>query len=75
LPTPVVGVRHIDMSKEMNSSYEEVISCEAAEEEGLIHIKIVALPYNDPIEFNIEEARQLSEKLSIAIRKIESFYK
>jgi hypothetical protein len=65
----------VNMSLEINSLYEEIISCEANEEEGLIHIKIVALPYINSVEFNIEEARQLSEKLNLAIKKIEGFYK
>lgn len=58
----------------MSSTYQEIISCEAVEEEGLIHIKIVSLPHIDPVEFNIDEARQLFEKLNDAIKKIETSF-
>ena len=51
--------------------YEDVIMCEAPEHEDIIHIKVVALPYGDPVEFNTTEARAFAEKILVAVEKIE----
>jgi len=32
--------------------YEELVDCHISEEEGLLFIKVVAMPYQDPVEFN-----------------------
>ncbi len=59
----------------MNNKYEEIIMCEAPEDEGIIHIKVIALPYNDPVEFNTEEAREFAQKILSAADEIEKKWK
>lgn len=51
--------------------YEEIVMCEGSREEGLIHIKVIALPYKDPVEFNIAEARDFAERILRAIEHVE----
>ena len=55
----------------MNTKYEEVVMCEAPEEEGVIHIKVISLPYNDPVEFNVDEARRFGQKILSAADEID----
>jgi len=58
-----------------NQRYEEVVMCDAPEEEGIIHIKVVALPYIDPVEFNTDEARAFAQQILSAVEKIEKKWK
>lgn len=53
-------------------TYEEVVMCEGSQEEGVIHIKVVALPYQDPVEFNTAEAREIVETIVRAIDHVEA---
>ena len=66
---------HWSEGYETSQTYEEIVSCEAPEEEGIVHIKVVALPYNDPVEFNTAEARTFTEKILAAVEEIESKWK
>lgn len=43
--------------------YEETVTCEVRQDEGLVHIKVIAMPYQDPVEFNTSEARAFAEKI------------
>lgn len=45
--------------------------CEAWDHEGNIHIKVVAMPYSDPVEFNTKEACVFAEKILAAVEGIE----
>ena len=52
--------------------YVETISCEPSKEEGLIFMKVVAMPYGDPVEFNTEEARVFAHRILAAVAEVES---
>ena len=58
-------------TQQSTPQYQEEVSCEASQEEGLVHIKVVAMPYVNPIEFNWEEARIFGEKVLAAAKLIE----
>lgn len=55
--------------------YEEVVLCDAPEGEGIVHIKVVAMPYIDPVEFNVAEAREFAQKILAAVETIERGWK
>lgn len=59
------------MTEPLNQPYEEVVMCEVHEHEGIVHIKVVSLPYSDPVEFNTAEATAFAEKILAAVDKIE----
>jgi hypothetical protein len=52
--------------------YEEIIMCDGNQDEGVIHIKVAALPYLDPVEFNTAEARAFAEKILRAVEHVEA---
>ena len=56
----------------MQAQYTETISCEASAEEGLIFIKVVAMPHSDPIEFDVTQARALAQRILAAVEVVES---
>lgn len=61
-----------DSSPGAHVRYEEVVACEAVKEEGLVFIKVTAMPYQDPAEFNLAEARAFSELVARAVEEVES---
>jgi hypothetical protein len=59
------------MSEPQVPRYEEHIQCDVSEEEGLIFIKVIAMPYQDPVEFNTAEARRFAERILDGVKRIE----
>jgi hypothetical protein len=59
------------MPEPTSSQYEEFVDCHVSEEEGLIFIKVVVMPYQDPVEFNTSEARAFAEKILAGVKRIE----
>ncbi|GJI92553.1 hypothetical protein [Duganella hordei] len=59
------------MTEKNVAQYEEFIDCQVSEDEGLIFIKVIAMPYQDPVEFNTAEARAFAEKILDGVKKIE----
>jgi hypothetical protein len=59
------------MSEPNVPPYEEFVDCDVSEEEGLLFIKVVAMPYQDPVEFNTAEARAFAEKILEGVRRVE----
>lgn len=59
------------MTEKTLPEYEEFINCEVAEDEGLMFIKVIAMPYQDPVEFNTSEARAFAEKILDGVKRIE----
>ena len=60
------------MSDLENQRYEETIMCEAREDEGLLFIKVVAMPYRDPGEFNTGEAKAFAQRILDGVARIEA---
>ena len=54
------------------SKYEELVMCEGSQDEGVIHIQVAALPYQDPVEFNTAEARAFAERILRAVEHVEA---
>ncbi|TAK62473.1 MAG: hypothetical protein EPO18_10530 [Methylobacter sp.] len=59
------------MSEPNVPPYEEFIDCDVSEEEGLLFIKVIAMQYQDPVEFNTAEARAFAEKILEGVRRVE----
>jgi hypothetical protein len=67
-----LGDEQLDMNNDSSSArYEEIILCDAPEDEGIVHIKVVAMPYVDPVEFNVAEAREFAQRILAAADAIE----
>jgi hypothetical protein len=60
------------MNSDSQAKYNEVIDCHASKHEGLVFIKVVAMPYGDPVEFNTDEARQFANRILAAVQEVES---
>jgi hypothetical protein len=48
------------------------VTCEARPDEGLIFIKVVAMPYEDAVEFDVAQARTFALQVLSAIETVES---
>ena len=60
----------------MNSSslepYLETISCIGSKEEGLVFIKVVAMPHEGHVEFDTAQARSFANQILAAVDEVES---
>ncbi|MGY0561713.1 hypothetical protein ACW7G2_13460 [Luteimonas sp. A277] len=60
------------MSDTANKPYQETVTCDARPDEGLIFIKVVAMPYEDAVEFDVAQARAFAHQILAAIELVES---
>jgi hypothetical protein len=60
------------MEKTSQEQYEESISCRGSKDEGLVFIKVVAMPYADHVEFTTAEARDFANQILAAAQLAES---
>lgn len=60
------------MKDQTPMQYVETVSCEPSKEEGLIFMKVIAMPHGDPVEFNVEEARKFARQILAAVAEVES---
>ena len=60
------------MNTDSQEQYEETISCYGSKDEGLVFIKVVAMPYGDHVEFNTADARNFANKILAAVQEAES---
>jgi len=60
------------MSSNSETHYTETVTVEGRPEEGLIFIKVVAMPHGDPVEFDLSQARALADQLLKAIENVQS---
>lgn len=51
------------MNEESPKKYEEVVACWACEGKTSVHVKVIVLPYNDPVELTAEQARDFAQQL------------
>ncbi|MBN6103112.1 hypothetical protein JR064_13145 [Xanthomonas sp. CFBP 8703] len=58
-----------DLSKQ---PYQETVDCEARQDEGLIFIKVVAMPYEDAVEFDVTQARAFAQRILSAVEIVEA---
>lgn len=62
------------MSKPNVPPYREFVDCDVSEEEGLLFIKVIAMPHQDPVEFNTAEVRAFAEKILEGVRHVEKTF-
>ena len=60
------------MSQASGDTYKESIDCRASVDEELVFIKVVAMPYQDAVEFDVTEARAFAGKILEAVALVES---
>ncbi|OOG52154.1 hypothetical protein B0E48_17390 [Rhodanobacter sp. C03] len=59
------------MSEYSAKPYEETVSCEARQDAGIIFIKVVAMPYEDAVEFDVTQARAFAKRILDAVEVVE----
>ena len=69
--TSTLGTK-TSMAKQPPKSYEETVSCEARQEEGVIFIKVVAAPFEGAVEFDVTQARAFAMRILAAVEVVES---
>ena len=52
--------------------YQETVSCEARPDEGVIFVKVVAMPYEAAVEFDVTQARAFAEHILSAVEIVEA---
>jgi len=60
------------MSEHSPKPYEETVSCEARQDEGVIFIKVVAMPFEGAVEFNTTQARAFATRILAAVEVVEN---
>ena len=60
------------MDNSSQEQYVETISCIGSKEEGLVFIKVVAMPHESHIEFDTAQARDFANKILAAVDEVES---
>ncbi|WP_157469281.1 hypothetical protein [Dyella thiooxydans] len=60
------------MSEQPPKPYEETVSCEARQDEGVVFIKVVAMPFEGAVEFDVTQARAFAERILAAVEAVES---
>lgn len=60
------------MQDEMERPYQEIVLCEGRQDEGIIFIKVVALPGVDAVEFDSAGAHRFVAQLQAAIAHVEA---
>ncbi|MDL5367376.1 hypothetical protein QSH18_17340 [Xanthomonas sp. NCPPB 2654] len=52
--------------------YQETVDCEARQDECVIFIKVVAMPYEAAVEFDVTQARAFAQKILSAVEIVEA---
>lgn len=60
------------MTNVQEQRYQETVTCEPRQEEGLIFIKVVAMPHAGAVEFDVTQARSFAQQVLSAIEVIEA---
>ncbi|RJU09136.1 hypothetical protein XcmpCFBP7700_19260 [Xanthomonas campestris] len=60
------------MQDEMERPYQEIVLCEGRQDEGVIFIKVVALPGVGAVEFDTAGAHRFVAQLQAAIAHVEA---
>ncbi len=56
----------------MEPTYQETIACEPRPEEGVILIKVAAMPHEDAVEFDMAQARFFAQRILAAVEVVEA---
>lgn len=60
------------MTDSSEQKYKETVICEPRQDEGLILIKVVAMPHEDAVEFDVARARSFAQQILSAVEVIEA---
>ena len=60
------------MTATADKPYQETVTCEARQDEGLVFIKVVAMPHEDAVEFDVAQARAFAQRILSAVDIVES---
>ena len=60
------------MNHPLGDAYNEFIECRASVDEGLVFIKVVAMPYQGAVEFDVTQARAFAATILEAVALVES---
>ena len=51
--------------------YEERVDCWVPPDKGAVHVKVAALPHNDPVELSAKQAREFAARLIALAAEVE----
>jgi len=51
--------------------YQEIIECDGEVDQGLVFIRVVALPYQGSVEFDLSQARNFAARILKAVEEVE----
>ena len=60
------------MFEHLPKPYEETVLCEARQDEGVIFIKVVAMPFEGAVEFDTTQARAFAMRILAAVEVVEN---
>jgi len=60
------------MTDTSKQPYQETVTCEARQDEGVIFIKVVAMPYEDAVEFDVTQDRAFAQQILSAVDIVEA---
>jgi len=60
------------MTDKTGLPYKETVTCEPSADEGLVFIKVVAMPYGDSVEFDVAQARAFAQRILAAVAVVEA---
>ena len=60
------------MTDSPEQRYQETVTCEPRQGEGLIFIKVVAMPHEGAVEFDVAQARSFAQQILSAVDVIEA---
>ena len=60
------------MTDSPEQRYQETVTCEKRQDEGLIFIKVVAMPHEGAVEFDVAQARSFAQQILSAVDVVEA---
>ncbi len=60
------------MTDSPDQKYQETVTCVPHQDEGIILIKVVAMPHEDAVEFDVAQARSFAQQVLSAVDVVEA---
>lgn len=60
------------MTSSPEQKFQETVTCEARQDEGLIFIKVVAMPLEGAVDFDVAQTRSFAQKILSAVDVVEA---
>lgn len=61
-----------EMTGSAETRYMETVSCEPRRDEGVVFIKVVAMPHEAAVEFDVTQARAFAQQILAAVEDVEA---